>query len=92
MTAWTIRGRVYGQPVAARWSDGHVSLSDPLEVAVRRLGLLERVLEATPTGPYFPPGLDSAEQAYVTVRAALDVVSAEEGDVPRWPLAPGVVA
>jgi hypothetical protein len=89
--SFVIRGQVYGQPVAASWNDGTVSLSDALQRAVDFFAAHTATVEATPTGPAFPVGLAGWEQAYLTIRAALDVVSAEDGDLPRWPLPAGAI-
>lgn len=93
MPAFTLTGTVYGQPVQASWDDGTAILDDPIQVAVDFLAKSHQgLLDATPTGPAYLVGLADWEQAYVTIRAAVEAaggqVSREDGDLPRWPLAP----
>ncbi len=79
---WQLTGVLDGATVNASW-DGTGLRADPAlyEAVMDREG----TVQATPTGPSFPAGLDTPDQAWATVWAVLDDVTDAVGDPPGYP-------
>jgi hypothetical protein len=86
MASVRVRGRLNGELVSAEWQDGEVSGSEEALRAARTLAEFDdELVGASPTGPFYAPGLGEPLQFAATLSAVFDnLVEVSLEGVP-WP-------